>query len=103
MRLIDFVVELHGNGDASLNGRHAMDDSVVQDFHFDEKVFRRKVPPDQQWRILCELRKLLSRVEHAYDDGRTERNELSEGDVKRLRSGAKGVPGTSLPDLRTKT
>ena len=82
-----------------LNGRNVLDESSTHTFGLDEKLFR-KLDPEQQWALLCELRKLGSRLAHAYDDGRIERGEVTEGDVSRLRSGMDGIEGSGLRTLR---
>jgi len=98
MKLFEFNVELTSSKEVLLNGRNVLDESATHTFGLDEKLFR-KLDAQQQWALLCEIRKLGSRLAHAYDDGRVERGELSEGDVTRIRSGAGGVEGSSLGKL----
>jgi len=99
MKICEFVAELMSNKDVLLNGHNVLDESVTHTCNLDEKVFA-KLHPDQQWMLLCELRKLLSKCDHAYDAGRVARGELTEGDVNRLRSGMGGVEGSDLRTLR---
>ena len=98
IRIASFTAELQGNKEVTLNGRNVLDESATHTFDLDEKVFQ-KLDPSQQWALLCELRKLGSRLSHAYDDGRVARGELTHGDVSRIRSGAGGVAGSSLGSI----
>lgn len=98
MKIISFVAELQGNKEVILNGRNVLDESVTHTFDLDEKVFQ-KLDVNQQWVLLCEIRKLGSRLSHAYDDARVVRGELTYGDITRIRSGAGGVEGSNLGRL----
>lgn len=98
MKIISFVAELQGNREVTLNGRNILDESVTHGFDLDEKIFQ-KLDGRQQWVLLCEMRKLTSRLAHAYDDACVARGELTYGDVERIRSGAKGVDGSNLGPL----
>jgi hypothetical protein len=98
MKILELVVELHGNKEVSINGIPINKGGMLH--HLEEKIFLRQVAPDQQWRILCELRQLLARAEHAYTSGRVLRGEITEGDALAIRSGAEGVPNTGIGRLR---
>ena len=97
-KVAEFNVELTGGKESLLNGIHVMDNRMAH--NLDEKIFRRNIPADQQWAIICELRKMLSKMEHAYQDGRIERREVSPGELGNITSGASGVSGTSLGKLK---
>jgi hypothetical protein len=95
MRIVELVVELHGNKEVSINGRNSREGK----HGLDEKIFIRQLAADQQWEVLCEARQLVSRLEHAYRQAMISRGEMTEADEKRIRSGSGGVPGTSLGPL----
>lgn len=96
MRVIELMVEMHGVRQVTINGTDVDKGGTLH--QVDEKVFRKQLSPDQQWRVLCEVRQLAARLEHAYRQGRLERGEISE-DGKDLRSGARGIPGTGIGPL----
>ena len=95
MQLIRFVVELQGSSDASLNGRRLEE---AEPF-IEEKVIFNKLPLEQQWIILSQLRKLLNKADHVYQQSRVKHGEISHSDYDRIKSGMKGVPGTNLKPL----
>jgi len=101
MRVIEFVAELHGNKETSLNGRR-IDDAEE---HIDERAIFNQMSLDHQWKLLSHLRKLLNRMEHTYQKSRVKNGEVSIDDydtflrASRTQSGMTGVRGTPLASL----
>ena len=81
MKVIELMVELHGNKEVSINGRQSACGLSL----FDEKLYS-SFEPIQQWHVLCELKKLMARAHYTYMKGRVLRGEITEGDAKRLLS-----------------
>lgn len=77
--VLELTVELHGNKEVSINGRPSNSGGGV----LEEKLFSR-LDPLQQWHVLCELKKLMAKVNFLYTKGRVLRGEITEGDAKRL-------------------
>ncbi len=96
MHVVELMVELHGVRQVTINGTDVDRGGVLH--RADEKVFRKQLSPDQQWRVLCEVKQLAARLEHAYRQGRLERGEITE-EKTGTRSGAGGVPGTNIGPL----
>lgn len=81
MKVVELVVELTGTKDCLINGVNSF--SSKPQHSIEEKVFIRQLSPDQQWHVLCELRKLLSKTEDAYTQARINRGEILADKVKR--------------------
>ena len=97
MKVAELTIELHTNRDVTINGVDVHREGVL---HFlEEKVFSKQFTPDQQWRALCELKQMTARMEHAYNQGRIARGEITEGNAKLLGVGTTGVSGTILGRL----
>ena len=97
MRIADFTLELHGSSEVTLNGVNVLTEGKTLHM-LEEAVFLKQLTPQQQWAILCEMRKMLARMESAYNKGRVLRGEITEGDAKTVTSGAQGIRNV-LPRL----
>jgi len=75
MKIVELVVELTGSRDCLVNGVNSFDPRAQH--AVDEKTFIRQLSPDQQWHVLCESRKLLSKLEDAYTQARVNRGEVT--------------------------
>jgi hypothetical protein len=97
MILILFKAELHGNREVTVNGMPLERNSII----FEEKIIEKQLAPEQVWAMLCELKRTVSKLEHSYQAARS-RNGEEKNDFDRMReirSGAGGVPGTTLRPL----
>lgn len=99
MVIISFTAELLGNKEVTLNGVHL---DRGEPF-IEEKVIFNQLTLNQQWQLLSMARKLLNQMESTYQKSRVKAGELTHDDYDltqaRIRSGARGVPGTNLPPL----
>jgi hypothetical protein len=93
MKLFEVVVEMQGNKELVINGRppHYLRD---HDLPVEEKVIERNVSLEHQWMLLCELKKLVAKLEFAYKKSRIRNGEITDSTL--ITSGAKGVPGTNI-------
>lgn len=76
MRILQLDIDLHGNRDITINGVRMENGHVL----LDETVIRKQLTLDQQFFILCELKKTLSLVEHIYSATKVNRGEMTEKD-----------------------
>lgn len=103
MKIIDFVVELHGNKEVTINGRalqHKDAAMVVQ-----EDIIFKQLQPEQQWIVICEVMKRLMQLQHCYQKSRVKAKEITMDDYdksRKITSGAKGIPGTGIGPLGRK-
>lgn len=74
MKIVELVVELTGSKNCLINGVDSFEPRAQH--VFEEKIFLKSLSPDQQWHLLCDVRKLLSKMESAYNEGRAARGEL---------------------------
>jgi hypothetical protein len=99
MRIVELMVELHGNKEVTINGKNSHDGK----HRVEEKIFIKQLTAEQQWQVLCEVRQLLSKLDHAYAQAQINRGAYTESDAKklqeRIRSGMDGVPGTKIGRL----
>lgn len=99
MIIISFTAELLGNKEVTLNGVHI---DRGEPF-IEEKVIFNQLTLNQQWQLLAMVQKMLNQLESTYQKSRVKAGELTHDDYDltraRIRSGAKGVPGTNLPSL----
>jgi hypothetical protein len=102
MDIAELKVELRGVHEVYLNGVNLQDGRGKH--MLEESVFSRELTLDQQHMIICEVRQLLTRMVDVHNRKRLANGELSSEALvdlqrKRIRSGAKGVPGTGLGPL----
>jgi len=101
MKIIEFVAELHGNKEVSLNGEPLS----TGEPHMEEKIVFNQLTLDQQWQLLAMMRKLLNKMEYTYQKGRVRAHEISMADFdsnshrRKISSGAAGVSGTAIGKL----
>ena len=93
MRLIEFMVELHGDRSVTINGR----DSSRGEPAFEERVFFKQLELQQQWEVLCQTKKLLARINETYERSRVLHKEISEEDLKAARRQARKRAVRPLP------
>ena len=93
MRVIELVVELKGNREVTINGLN----SARGQFLLEEKVIEKNLTLEQQHHIMCELRKLISRMLDVNHKSRIRAGEVVA--PRTVVSGAKGVSGTSIKAL----
>jgi len=74
MKIVELTVELTGTKNCLVNGVDSFDSRAHH--AFEEKIFSKSLSPEQQWHLLCDVRKLLSKMEHVYNEGRALRGEL---------------------------
>lgn len=74
MTVVEIKVELTGSKNCLINGVDSFEPRAQHTF--EEKVFLRQFSPDQQWHVLCDVRKLLCKLESVYNEGRKNRGEL---------------------------
>jgi hypothetical protein len=100
MRILNLTVELHGNKEVSLNGKPLIKGKV----EIDEKVIFQQLNLDQQWFIICELKKTLNMLNSTYQRSRVKSGEISMDDYDqaslRIKSAGDGVAGTTIGKLR---
>lgn len=102
MELLHFNLELVGQ-EILLNG------IPIHKGHqgFDESLLKKYSNLDQQWQLMCELRKLCGKIETIYLQNRTRLEEISmaeyESFSRRVSSGMDGIPGTTIGSLRNPT
>lgn len=94
MKLLNLQIELQSNKEVTVNGR-PLNYLRNHDIELEEKVIEKNVSLEQQWIVLCEMRKLEARLESAYRKSRIRAGEITESS-KVVSSGAKGIPGTSI-------
>ena len=102
MKIIEFTAELHGNRDVTLNGRRVEDSEPL----LEEKAIFKTLTLDQQWMLLCHVRKMLNKLDHTYHKSRVRAGELSMSELDsasrsrhNVSSGSLGVEGTSIRKL----
>lgn len=95
MKIINFQVELLPNSEVIVNGR-SLNNSCAE---IDEKVLTKRVSLEQQWRLMCEVHKLLNRMVDNYNKGRVRAGEINheEYDRARIISAGSGIPGVVAP------
>lgn len=81
MKILEWVTELHGI-DVTLNGRDIMNGGTLL---FEEDIFFKQLHSNQQWALLCEARKLLNRMEDAYEKAQVARGDATQADYELLR------------------
>jgi len=81
MKILELMVELHG-ADVTVNGRDIMNGGTLM---FEEDIFRKQLHPNQQWAMLCEVRKLLNRMDDAYAQSQVARGEATMDDYDAVR------------------
>jgi hypothetical protein len=94
--ILRLVVHHHGNLEVTVNGLplHRSDVQVIAD----EDLYSR-IDLQQQWAVLCQLRKVLAQLADVHDRSRILQGELPASDYERMLrmraigSGAKGVAG----------
>lgn len=96
MKLFEIVAEFHGNKEVTVNGR-PLQGLKDCDIPVEEKVIEKNVSLEQQWFLLCEVRKLIGRLEFTYHKSRLRAGGAT--DSRLITSGAKGVGGTSIGKL----
>ena len=74
-KIIEFMVELTPTHEILINGRnwsklHSMEVPV------DEKAIQKNVSTEQQFFAICELRKILAKLEFVYEGSRETRGEI---------------------------
>ena len=93
MKMLELMVEMTPNKEVRVNGRplHYLRD---HDVPVEEQVIVKNVPLDQQWMVLCELKKIVGKLEFAY-----RRSRINAGEVTNpinITTGAAGIPGTNI-------
>jgi hypothetical protein len=102
MKLLRFDLELVGQ-EILLNG------IPIYKGHqgFDEKLLEKYSNLEQQWQLMCELRKLCSKIETIYLKNRTKLGEISMDQYESLSKGVTsamdGIPGTTIGSLRDRS
>jgi len=96
MKLFEVVVELRGNREITINGRQ-LQYLKDHDMLLEEKILGKNVSLDQQWAVLCEMRKLVAKLEFVYKKSRIRAGEVTNPTL--ITSGAKGINGTIIKSL----
>jgi len=89
MRIFLLDVELQGSGDVTVNGRRL----EAGDAEIDEKIIGKKLSLEQQWQLICLMKKNINKVYAVYRDARVARGEITAEDLRRnehKRARAKG-------------
>jgi hypothetical protein len=74
-------MELQSNREMTINGTPLENDGV----QFEEKIFQKQPSLEHQWMAICHLKKLLNRMNHAYERARLERGDISEQSLTNLK------------------
>jgi hypothetical protein len=100
MKILNLMVELHGNKEVSLNGSPLTKGKV----DIDEKVIFQQLSLDQQWFIICEVKKTLNMLNNTYQRSRVKSGEVSMADYDqaklRIKSASDGIPGTTIGKIK---
>lgn len=79
MKVIKFDVDLIGP-EALINGRKASEGQGM----IEAKIFMDKIDKQQQWEVVCAIRKLATEIYRAYRVSQVKRGEITPENAKRL-------------------
>jgi len=89
MRIFLMDVELKGFSDVTVNGRRL----EIGDAEIDEKIIAKKLSLEQQWQLICVMKKNINKLYSIYRDARVAHGEITTEDLRRTekkRAHAKG-------------
>ena len=89
MRIFLLDVELKGRCDVAVNGRRLEDG----DAEIDEKIIAKQLTVEQQWQLICVLKKNINKLYSVYRDARVAQGEITAEDLRhteRKRARTKG-------------
>jgi len=89
MRIFFLDVELKSFNEVSVNGRNLAEGDAI----LDEKAIARNLTLDQQWQLICIMKKNINKLYSVYRDARVLSGEITAEDLRkneRKRARAKG-------------
>jgi hypothetical protein len=89
MRIFLLDVALQGFNEVTVNGRRL----ETGDAEIDEKIIAKKLSLEQQWQLICVMKKNINKLYAVYRDARVASGEITTEDLRRSerkRAHAKG-------------
>ncbi len=80
-RVLELKLELTPHKELKINGVHIENDGVI----FEESIFQKQPSLEHQWMAICHLKKLLNKMQHAHEQARLQRGDITEVSLKTLK------------------
>ena len=84
-RIFLMDAELVGHSDVRVNGQRLEE----ADAEIDEKIIEKQLTLDQQWKLICLMKKNINKLYSAYRNARVAQGEISEEDLRRTEHAAR--------------
>lgn len=79
MRIFLMDVELKGFNEVTVNGRRL----ETGDAEIDEQIIAKKLSLEQQWQLICVMKKNINKLYAVYRDARVAQGEITAEDLRR--------------------